>query len=205
MRICRIVVILILGVFLSYCGEKQSIDELLTREMQSRRSEPALFKLNGKNFSKKKFNEYNFRKNVYFEKGNPIENPEEIKAAINSYLNEIILSNNVISKLNFKSQEYNDFMMPYLIQGTINYYFYKEAGIIAEMYNASYSEKLKGAIMEELSKNGKKRPTNAEENALIENIIRWRKIQKYKESETYIKRDILSKLKSENKVIILNQ
>lgn len=205
MNSSRFILFLNLVLIFVSCGKKKTIEDLVIDEMQSRRGEPALFKLNGVNFSSNKFRDYSFRKSIYFEKKiNPIESPEEFKATLNSYINEIILADDILGKVNFNSREYSDYITPYIIQGTLNYYFDKEAGIIDEMYNSNYSSKLINTIGDELSKESEKKDYSKEEERVIKNIIKWRKIQKFKESEAFIKQDTLSKLRSKNKVIILN-
>ncbi len=200
------IVLLSCSILLS-CKGSIDLEKFASAWNGERKGTPALFYLNESEFSAK-----NFRKEFFFErkhiagKFEPVT-PPEIEAELQRYIEETIVLNEAIAKIDLNSAEAQKYLWPFIRKAVISYYLSKESGEFEVAENSNEVEVSDELIERYYAQNKQllKEKNPAELKKKLKNAAILIKIRERLALSQEKKKIILGKMRQNNKVRIVQK
>ncbi|WP_061249250.1 hypothetical protein [Leptospira alstonii] len=200
------IVLLFCSILLS-CKGSIDLEKFASAWTGERKGTPALFYLNESDFSAT-----NFRKEFFFErkhiagKFEPVT-PPEIETELQRYIEETIILNEAIAKVDLNSADAQKYLWPFIRKAVISYYLSKESGEFDVAENSNEVEVSDELIERYYAQNKQllkeKNPTELKKK--LKNTAILIKIRERLALSQEKKKIILGKMRQNNKVRIVQK
>lgn len=180
-----------------------NLNGFISKQLEERKGNPFIFKINDIPYSARQFNNELLyeRKNFSLQYGYP--DPIELKKNLDSYIDETVILDAVISEIELDQPEVRNYLWPYLRKGLIAYYLNKKSGIL-EINNKIDDLEIPESELKQYYFDNKDKFSSklSEEDAMkrISNTARSLKWKRQLKNRELQKKDIILHLKAKNKI-----